>query len=370
MSDLHDHHDHGHEHSPASKAPAPDSGVEDVSSRALAEALGSSFFFVKIVMVVLIIIFFASGAVTVGPQERAVILRFGKLQGKGQAQLLGPGLHFAFPPPIDQVVKIPIGQNQTTLSTVGWYATLEQEVAGSLPVAGASLNPSTDGYTLTGDGNIVHARAIMAYRVTDALAYVFGFVNASNAVQTTLDSALVWASARMTVDEAIKNNDAFKEKVLARMSQLVDEYSLGITINTMTVTVSPPRFIKQSFDDVTSAEQDRSKVIYAAQGEASRLLATARSEANDMVNVGKTRANAYLLTITNDAGAFSDQLPGYQKNPQLFRQRLLIERWQRVYANAEMKTAVPDRVNGRPYELRILLTRDPEKPRTNAPAQR
>ena len=121
---------------PSLRTPAPDSGVEDVGSRALSEALGSSFFFVKIVMAVLVIIFLVSGAVKVDPGERAVVLRFGKVQGEGEARLLGPGLHFAFPPPIDEVVKIPIGQIQAATSTVGWYAvTPEQEVAGAPPQA-------------------------------------------------------------------------------------------------------------------------------------------------------------------------------------------------------------------------------------------
>ena len=115
-----------HEH----QKPAPEISAEDSGSRALAEALGSSFFFVKIIMAVLVVVFLASGAVTVGPQERAVILHFGKPGSEGAAGLLGPGLHFAFPAPIDEVVKIPIGQIQYVTSTIGWYATPEQ--AGKL----------------------------------------------------------------------------------------------------------------------------------------------------------------------------------------------------------------------------------------------
>ena len=79
MSD-HEHHDHSHKHDHG--APVT---PEDAGSQALAEALGSSFAIVKVVMVLMVVIFFCSGFFTVGPQEKAVILRFGKLVGEGAA---------------------------------------------------------------------------------------------------------------------------------------------------------------------------------------------------------------------------------------------------------------------------------------------
>ena len=83
MSD-HDHHDHSQ----------PPLVAQDAGSQALAEALRSSFVIVKIAMVALVVIIFAAGFFTVGPQEKAVILRFGKPQGEGQKMLLGAGLHW------------------------------------------------------------------------------------------------------------------------------------------------------------------------------------------------------------------------------------------------------------------------------------
>ena len=76
MSDEHEHHDHAH------RTPAPER--RDAGSQALAEALGSSFAIVKIVMGLMVVAFFCSGFFTVGPQEKAVILRFGKPVGEGK----------------------------------------------------------------------------------------------------------------------------------------------------------------------------------------------------------------------------------------------------------------------------------------------
>ena len=118
MSDEHEHDHSAHAH-PA--APAPLETSDDAGSQALAEALRSSFAIVKFVMVALVIVFLASGIFQVGPQEKAVMLRFGKTVGTGQQALLGPGLHWSFPYPIDEVVKIPYREIQKVDSTVGWF---------------------------------------------------------------------------------------------------------------------------------------------------------------------------------------------------------------------------------------------------------
>ena len=148
-------------------------------------------------MVLLVVLFLTSGFFTVGPQERKVVLRFGKTVGSGDGSLLGPGWHWAFPPPIDEVVRIPFAQSLTVSSTVGWYRLTPDEAAGELqgikPRGRPSLDPSVDGYTLVGDGNIVHARAILTYRVQDPIRYEFDFVAASNSVQNALDNALVYS---------------------------------------------------------------------------------------------------------------------------------------------------------------------------------
>ena len=198
---------HDHEIPPSAPA-APASTPVDAGSQALAEALRSSFAIVKFVMVVLVAVFLFSGFFTVREQEKAVILRFGKPVGEGGKALLGAGrLHWSFPYPIDEVVRVPIAEIQKVTSTAGWYATTpEQELAGTEPPPGLSLNPAVDGYALTADGNIVHTRATLSYRIEDPIRHVFDFVNASNAVQNALDNALLYTAARFKVDDILTHD--------------------------------------------------------------------------------------------------------------------------------------------------------------------
>ena len=109
MSHDHDHYDHDHPHSPE---------MQDAGSQALAEALRSSFVIVKIAMAALIVMVVCAGFFTVGPQEKAIILRFGKPQGEGQKMLLSAGWHWSLPYPIDEVIRIPKTTGETKTAKV------------------------------------------------------------------------------------------------------------------------------------------------------------------------------------------------------------------------------------------------------------
>ena len=112
MSDSRDHPPPGPEPEggkPAPTSPTPEA-AEDAGTQALSEALQRSFAIIKVIMIGLVVVFLFSGFFTVGTQEKAVILRFGIPVGGGDGKLLSPGPHWAFPPPIDEVVKIPVGQ--------------------------------------------------------------------------------------------------------------------------------------------------------------------------------------------------------------------------------------------------------------------
>ena len=100
--------DHPHSPDELPEPALPPETPVDAGSQALAEALRSSFAIVKVVMVLLVLLFLASGFFTVGPQERAILLRFGRPVGEGENALLMPGLHWSLPYPIDESIKVSI----------------------------------------------------------------------------------------------------------------------------------------------------------------------------------------------------------------------------------------------------------------------
>lgn len=348
---------------PAEPVPQQHVQSDDVATQALAEALHSSFKIVKVLMVVLVAVFFGSGMFTVEPNEVAVKLRFGQPVGTGPARLLGPGWHWAWPYPIDEVVKIPVGQTHTVTSTSGWYATTpDMEAAGQEPPPRPSMMPGVDGYTLTGDGNIIHVRATLTYRITDPLSYAFNYANASNMLQHVLDNSIHSAAARFNADDALyRNVVGFQETVVNRVVSEVDRLKLGVTLEPREVRTSAPLDVRASFDEVLTAQQQARGKISEAEAYALALTNQAVAEASAIINNGMTSSNQIVQSVAAEAKYFEDQLPYYLSNPDLFTQRLRTEALGRVLTNAQDKYFLPPVMSGAPRELRLQLSREPQK---------
>jgi modulator of FtsH protease HflK len=358
--------DHNHpQNGPPESALPPETPV-DAGSQALAEALGSSFTIVKVVMVLLVLLFLGSGLFTVGPEERAIILRFGKAQGQGQKALLMPGLHWSFPYPIDEHVKVSIGGLQQVSTTVGWYAvTPEQMLAGIVPPAGPTLNPVTDGYVMTADANIIHARATLTYRIRDPIRYVFNFVNASNTVQSLLDNALLHAAACFKVDDILTRDVAgFQEEVRRRVTELADQHKLGISVEQCAIQSVPPRQLTDAFASVLKAEVMRSKVLDEARSYENQVTNKAGADAESIINLAQSDRVRHVSDVAAEAKRFEEILPQYRRHPRLFQVQRLTETVGQVLTNAQEKLFVADGPSGNRTQLRLLLNREPPKLKT------
>jgi membrane protease subunit HflK len=342
--------------------------LEDAGSIALSEALRSSFLIVRLLLVGLVVYFLVSNVKSIGNQERAIVLRFGKpVMRDGQIEQ-GPGLVWALPYPIDEVIRIPYTELQTARSSVGWYAvTAAQEEQGITPDAMNSLNPAVQGYAITADGNIMHARAFVRYRISEPVDFYLNHRNGTALLTNIIDNALTYAASRYrVVDALLRDSVGFKEVVLKRARELVAEHKLGVTIEPSDVQVAAPLQLREQFNAVTTAESDRGRIIEEARAYAHRVLNEAQGEAEARINAGRTERHRLLQAITSEAQRFAQLLPNYERNPEFFRRRLQLEAVGRIMTNVADKWSLP-RSSERDV-LRLHLNREPEIPRTNRPS--
>jgi membrane protease subunit HflK len=362
MGDEHEHHDHAHPHD----APLT---TDDAGSQALAAALGSSFAIVKIVMVLMVVAFFCSGFFSVGPQEKAMILRFGKPVGEGPKALLTSGLHWSLPYPIDEVVRIPITEIQKISSNNGWYLTTpEAELSGEEIPAGQSLNPAIDGYVITADRNIIHVRATLSYHIEDPIKYVFNFSSASNTMQNALDDALLYTAAHFKVDDALYNDQAgFQEAVRQRVTDWTEQHELGIAVDQCTIDgIIPPRQLQPVFSEVTTARENRNKALNEANSYTNRVFNASNAQATSITNAAAVASANYVKSITSEAKRFGDLLPQYQTNSDLFVQQTFVQAMGQAFTNVQDKIFLPQRADGKPREVRLMLNREPPQPKPAA----
>lgn len=334
--------------------------MEDAGTQALSDALASSFRFIRALMIILVVVFLGSGIFTVNPNEMAVLLRLGKPVGSGSDAILRPGLHWSFPSPIDEIVRIPVGESRTVEATNCWYqVTPEMEISGQLPPSLSTLQPGVDGYALTSDGNIIHARATAKYRIADPLRYAFGFHGATNILENALNNAVLYAAARHTAEEALyKDKTGFRDAVRLRFLQTIEKSNMGIQLEPIQVQTFPPMYVKEAFDQVLEAEQALSEARNTAQGESEEITRKAIGEGRALISDGITRSNMLVQTLRAESEAFSDQLADYQRNPRLFRERLLVETMSQVLTNVSDKWLLSESKEGG-RQIRLMLNREP-----------
>lgn len=340
---------------------------EEAGSRALNDAMRSSLRILKVLMALVAAVVALSGALMVEPNEVAIVLRFGKPAGAGAAQLLKPGLHWAFPYPIDEIVRVPAGQSHTVTSTAGWHAvTPEQQARGEEPQPRGTLAPGADGYLIAGDGNIFHARATLKYRISDPWQYAFMFSSASNVLQALLNSSLIHAAAGVSAESAIyRDKLAFRDAVLAEVTDGIARHRLGVTLDPFDVQVVAPVDVRGAFEAVLAAEQERSQKINEARGYANETTLKAGGQAQAILSEGMSASNKLVLSVSIQAKFFLEQLPHYRAEPALFRRRLLAEIMETVIAGAQDTFLLPGSGSGGQRQVRLLLNREPARAKTN-----
>lgn len=361
--------DHPHPHAAAPGGRRPEAAPDDTSTQALAEALRSSFGFIKFVMIILVVVFLASGFFTVKPQERAIILRMGKPIGGANA-LLGPGPHWSWPYPIDEIERIPTTELQKVISTSGWFATTpDQERLGIDPAPQGALNPVADGYVLTSDENIVHVRATIAYRIQDPIRFRFAFTNAPQVVLQAANNAIIYSAARYKVDDILNRDIAgFKEAVRQRVSYLVEKDNVGVVIEQCDVLSRAPLLLKDHFNSVLNAEVERSKKIADARTYENTTISRAGADSNSIVNIARSESTRNVESVRAESEWFLKLLPHFQANPELFVQQRLMETVETVMTNSQDKFFLSERGDRQARELRVLLNREFEKQKSPAAA--
>lgn len=307
----HDHgHDHGHEHGHDDADQPLQVEQLDAAGKSLSDALRISFTILKVIMIVLVVAFLASGFRTVGPDERALVLRFGKIQGIGDDAILGPGPHWVFPYPIDELVKIPVEKNINLPVNTFWYKEIREDVMGQgvkpRNLRAEKLDPLVEGYCLTrsqaavgaaqvakdsegSDYNIVHTRWQVNYQIANVdqffrNVYVrdvkpgqiySGIMVASITplLRSVVDDAIVVTMVHYTIDEALQSVDTIPRRVQQLVQEKLDALESGIRVVQMQlVSTTWPMQVDDAFEAYVEASQKSAKVVTEARTYAETTL--------------------------------------------------------------------------------------------------
>jgi membrane protease subunit HflK len=355
--------------------PAPDSvrrrAARVSSGQALFGALAATIKLLRWLLLGLVAIYLGSGITRVAPNEDALVYRLGKLQ----REVHPPGLCFALPPPIDRVVKVPTrtqhelflnawAPEETAAAPASPSATnaappppqIPASLLAVLPAAnvglaanavpsGKGLHPVFDGYTLTGDANIVQARLTLRYRITDPFAYVAA---APAAILPALLDALVTdaatrALAATKIDDALGSGvEGFRTRVRQQAQERCDALRLGVEIVAFEVNaIAPPQATAAAFADVTSAQVESRTTLEQARTYRAQTMPRAESEAVRTRRQATADARELVTRARGEATSFLALLAEHRASPALVEARLRAETFEYVLPRVKTKTLVP-----------------------------
>jgi membrane protease subunit HflK len=401
----------------------------DVSGRSLSEALRFSFIILKIIMIAVVVAFLASGFKTVGSDERALVLRFGKILGIGEERVLGPGPHWVFPYPIDEIIRIPVEKKVNLPVNSFWYFQTKEEMLEGSKRKGRvpeSLNPLLEGYCITrsekqtdviagsdgSDYNIIHCKWQISYQIDDPERFFrniyvedvkpgevnFDVITKSITplLEDLVEDSVVTAMVNYTIDEAIKSQDRIPKHVKRLLQERLDKIESGIkVVDAFLTDITWPRQVDDAFLALINASQTSQKAISeartyaestlneAAGPVAEQLFATLRDKNisdqekellwSQLAGAGEEKiaqARAYRTKVVETAKANADYLqqllPEYRKRPELVIQKIYQDAIEYVLNNADEKFIIQPTEGAKGKELRILVNKDPSlKPKSS-----
>ncbi len=277
---------------------------------------------VGIVAGLLFLLWVASGFYVVAADEAAVVLRFGKY-----IATVGPGLHWHFPYPIEQVEKAPVTRIQRI------------EIGFRLYPDGAIRKRPSESLMLTKDENVVDLSFIVQYRIRDIEDYLFN-INHRRVVKTVRDaaeSAMREVIGRTLIDDVLTTEKARVEQECQALTQrILDGYKAGIQVVTVKLQdVQPPQEVIKEFKDVASAREDKERAKNEAQAYANDILPKARGEARKMVLDAEAYRADLVARAKGDAARFLKLLAAYHKAPEVTKRRLYLDAMQEVLARVK-----------------------------------
>jgi membrane protease subunit HflK len=272
------HHHHHHDDPPIVAAQM------DPAQRSLADALRVSFFLLKAVMVVLLVLYLFSNVFTVDANEVAMRLRFGEVLkvGTDGREIIEPGgLRFAWPYPINDLVRIPTSDQTLNLDKQFWYEVASPDRQAPPPQPGP-LDPIRVGSILTGDANVVHTRWTVVYYIDDAVAFVKNvgdMERAQTIVRNAAEQAAVHTVAKMTADQVMKA-EGYKDTATQVLQETLNTLDTGIRVRNITLSkYEMPLAVASAYRDVIRADTDRDRKITDANKERTSIVSTAAGEA-------------------------------------------------------------------------------------------
>ena len=293
----------------------------------------------------------------VNPDELGVVMRFGKPNRDA-----GPGLHFRWPFPVEEVRLPKVTEQRTT--PIG-------KRAGDVMATRGAVSGGENSLMLTGDENIVDLSFVVYWRIDTKKVqdYLFNIQKPEETVREVAESAMREVVGQSALQSLLTEGRQKTEVAVQRLMQAVlDSYGAGVRIDQIQLReVDPPQQVIEKFRDVQAARNERDTLQKQAQTYADGVIPRAKGEADRILAGAQGYKDQTVAEATGQAARFIKIYDEYKKAPDITRQRMFIEMQERVLSGADK--IIIDNKNGGSGVLPLLpLDQQRRQPQTKTEA--
>ncbi|MFP4177035.1 MAG: FtsH protease activity modulator HflK [Candidatus Brocadiia bacterium] len=271
----------------------------------------------------------ATGYYTVEPNEQAVLLRFGRA-----VDVRGPGLHLKLPFGLDTTRKVEVTEKKREefgfrTREAGVETVYEKDASGLREEA----------RMLTGDLNILNIQWIVRYQVEEIRDYFFNVRKPVEAVRDTSEAVMRMVVGNSSVDEALTIGRGRIQTTAREMIQdRLDAYDSGIRVVAVRLKdVSPPEDVKEAFNEVNRARQQKETIINEAKAEVNSKVPEATGKKERVVDEARGYAKQRVNEARGDVARFGALLEKYSLAPEVTARRIYIETMSEQLQKVEKK---------------------------------
>ena len=275
----------------------------------------------------------AGGLYRVGQGEQALVITFGKVTGTN-----GPGLYWHMPG-VQQI----IAESVTTIRDVEYgYRTSK---TASRTSNAEYTDVMEESVMLTNDNSIVQLEAIYQYTIRDVKQYVFDVVDPEKTMHLAFEAILRRNIQNRSLDEALLSKDLIEQEVLPDFQALIDSYEMGVKINGVHIqNITVPSAVIANYEDVNNAKNEKARRLDEAQTYENKVLPLTRSQAYQMTQSAQAYKASEVAKAEAEVALFRAVYERYQAQPDITRDRMVIETMESILGEAG-KIVVVDQSN-------------------------
>ncbi|MGN2250670.1 FtsH protease activity modulator HflK [Frateuria edaphi] len=257
---------------------------------------------ITIVLALVLAWLLLSSYTIVDARQAGVVLRFGQY-----SRTLPPGFHFKLPQPVETITKV-----ETTR-----VRSLQDSVR-----------------MLTRDENIITIDFTVQYQVSDARAYLFAVDDVEDTIAAASEAAVRSVIGRSDMDTILSGEGAaLVGEAGQALQKTLDSYHCGLQVTAVSFqNVSPPAEVKDAFDDVNKAREDKQSIENNALAYANKVVPVARGDASRIAAEAAGYKAERIARANGDAARFDLLLKEYKAAPEVTRKRLWLETMEQVMA--------------------------------------